>query len=125
MKSIKKLQKKMQQDPGKAMWTLAREMGIGMMTMKKALNKDLCYSSYKRHKGQLLTAKGQENCLTKAKKLLNKVKHSFELGVLWFFSGPVAQYIEQQVASLQSARSPALHEDQVPSNCEGLCMCFQ
>lgn len=41
-KFVKKLQKKVLQDPGKAMWTLAKEMN-GVATMKKALNKDLRY----------------------------------------------------------------------------------
>ena len=73
------------EDPGKGMRALAQEMGVAVSTMKLALNEDLRYHSYKRRKGQLLTEKARENRLTKAKKLLNKVKHPVESGTVWFF----------------------------------------
>lgn len=83
--------KKVLWDPGKAMWTLVKEMGLKAVTIKKALNEDLPCFSYKRCKGQLLTTKAQENCLMKAKKLLNNVKHPNDPGMLWFFPDSKAQ----------------------------------
>ena len=57
---------------------LSRERNVSASTMRLALNEDLCYYSYKRRRGQLLTEKARENRLTKGKKLLSKVKHPAE-----------------------------------------------
>ena len=54
--------------------------------MKLALNEDLRYFPYKRRRGQLLSEKALENCLTKGKELLSKVKHPAEPQTIWFFS---------------------------------------
>ena len=53
--------------------------------MKLALNEDLHYYSYKHHRGQLLPEKACENRLTKAKKLLSKLKHPAKPQTIWFF----------------------------------------
>ena len=55
-KFVKQLQDKVIEDPGKRIRALAREMGVGIATMKMALNEDLRYFSYKRRKGQLITS---------------------------------------------------------------------
>ena len=69
--------------------------------MKLVLNEDLYYHLYKRCKGPILRAKANVNPLTKAKKLLNKLRQPAELGMIWFFfyeknflPGPVAQHLE-------------------------------
>ena len=74
--------------------TQASELGLHCVsltasasTMKPALNEDLCYHSYERHRGQLLTEKACANRLTKWKKLLSKVKHPAEPQTIKFFSG--------------------------------------
>ena len=52
---IQELQEKVIQDPSKGIRVLSSEMGVGVATMKMALNEDLRYFSYKRRKGQLIT----------------------------------------------------------------------
>ena len=63
---------------------LIQEMDVAVFTMKLALNEGR-YHSYKRRK-KLFKGKVQENRLTKAMKLLNKMKHPVELGTIWFLS---------------------------------------
>ena len=52
--------------PGEGIRSLAREINVGVATVKLALNEDLHYHFYKRHKGQLLIS--TSNHLKKAKK---------------------------------------------------------
>ena len=80
------MQKKVLKDPGKGIRPLARLMNIGVATMRQALNDDHRHSSCKRRQGQFLTAKTQNNGPKKGKQLLNKVEHSVEPGMFWFFS---------------------------------------
>ena len=65
---------------------LSHELNVSASTMKPALDEDLLFYSYKRHKGKLLTENASENRLTKGKKLLSKVKHPAEPQTIWFFS---------------------------------------
>ena len=78
---------KAREDPDKGIRSLAREMNVGAAPMKHALNDDIRYHSYQRHRGHLLTATAQNDRLKKAKQLLNKLKHAVEPWTLWFFSG--------------------------------------
>ena len=73
-------------DPGIGIMALSCELNVSASTMKLALNEDLCYRSYKRHRGQLLTEKARENRLTNGKKLLSNLKHPAEPQTIWFFS---------------------------------------
>ena len=110
---VKELQKKVQKDPGKGIRSLAREMNVGVTTMKRALNEDLRYHSYKMRKGQLLTDKARKNRLKKAKKLLNKVKHPVEPGTLWFFFDE-KNFCQDQLHNAQNNRWLAVSPHEVP-----------
>ena len=85
-KFLEDRQERVLKNPGIGIRALAREMNVSTSTMKLAPNEDLRYYSYKRCKGQLLTEKARENRLTKAKKLLSKVKHPAEPQIIWLFS---------------------------------------
>ena len=82
---LETLKQNVLEDPSIGIRALSRELNISPSTMKLALNEDLRYYSYKRRKGQSLTEKARENRLTKAKKLLSKVKYPAEAHIIWFF----------------------------------------
>ena len=46
----------------------SRELNVSASTIKLAFNKDYRCYSYKRCRGQLLTEKARENCLTNGEK---------------------------------------------------------
>ena len=71
------------ENPNKRIQTLAREIGVGVIAMKLALNEDFRYHLYKRPKGRILMA--QVNCLMKGKKLLNKLSYPVKSRMIWFF----------------------------------------
>ena len=81
---LKNMQKKFLEEPRNGIRSC--KLNVLVSIMKLALNKDLCYNSYKRHRAQLLTEKTHENRLTKGKKLLSKVKHPAEPQTIWFLS---------------------------------------
>ena len=110
---IQQLQDKVMENPSKGIRALAREMGVGDATMKLDLNEDLRYHSYKRRKGQILTANAKENRLTKAKKLLNKLTHPVEPGMIWFFSDE-KNFCQDQLHNTQNNRWLAYNPCDVP-----------
>ena len=83
---LETLKQKVLEDLSIGIRALSQDLNILPSTMKLALNEDLRYYSYKYRKGQLLTEKACENRLTKAKKLLSKVKHPAKAQTIWFFS---------------------------------------
>ncbi|KAG0724349.1 hypothetical protein GWK47_040789 [Chionoecetes opilio] len=68
------------------MRSIARELHVSEGTLRKCVQEDIRYKSYKMRKGQLLSAKMQENHFKKSKRMLNKLKHPLEKDMLWFFS---------------------------------------
>ena len=100
---IQQLQDKVMENPCKGFYTLMREMGIGITAMKLVLNENLCYYSYKRHKGQILTAKVKVNHLIKTKKLLNNLMHPFEPGIIWFLSNE-KNFCQDRLHTIQKNR---------------------
>ena len=91
------------EDPGIGIRVLSHELNVSASTMKLALNEDLRYHSYKRHRGQLLTEKACENRLTKGKKLLSKVKHPAQPPTIRFFSNE-KNFCQDQKHSTQNNR---------------------
>ena len=82
---VQELQKKVLEDPGNVIRSLVREKNVRVATMKLSLNEIRRHSSYKRRKGQVLTARAQDDHLKKARKLLNKLKRSQESETFGFF----------------------------------------
>ena len=82
---VQELQKNVLEDQGKVIRSLVREKNLRVATMKLSLN-EIRRHSYKRRKGQLLTARAQDDHLKKARKHLNELKRSQEPGTLGFFS---------------------------------------
>lgn len=65
---------------------IARDLQVSEGTIRTVVHEDIRYQSYVRRKGQFMSAKTQEQRLLRAKRLLNKLKHPEEPGLLWFFS---------------------------------------
>ncbi len=110
---LENLEQKVLEDPGIGIRALSRELNVSPSTMKHALNEDLRYYSYKRRKGQLLTEKTRQNRLTKAKKLLNKVKHPAEAQTIWFFSDE-KNFCQDQKHNTQNNRWLAYNPKNIP-----------
>lgn len=75
----------------KSMRTLARNLQGDDATFRRAVHKNLRQKSYMRMRGQFLSERIRENRFTRAKHLLNKLKHSTEKGILWF--SPIRKYL--------------------------------
>ena len=80
---VRELQKKMQYDPGRGRGfrSLAREMNIGVATVKLVLNENLRYHSCKMCEERLLIATALKT-FEEGKKLLNELKKSGRTGTL-------------------------------------------
>ena len=70
-----------------------RETGIRFITMKLALNKNVRYPSYRRLKVQFLTDGAKVKRMTKAKKLLNKLRYLVDSRLSPNFSLPNFLYV--------------------------------
>ena len=114
------------EDPGKVIRSLVKEKNAEVATMKLPLN-EIRRHSYKRRKGQLLTARAQDDHLKKARKLLNKLKRSQEPGTLGFFSEE-KNFCQDQLQNAQNSKWLAFSPPEVPritktrffSDCDGL-----
>lgn len=78
MQEFIKQQQEVLEDLAKGVWALVEETGVEVATIKLALNEVLCYFTNKQHKAQLIMVQIKENHLTRAKKLVNKLKHPVE-----------------------------------------------
>ena len=77
--------KKIDENPGKSMRSLAKEMGVHHKTISKVIRKDLGLKSYSLRTSHLLTDDIMERRAIKAAALLNNMKHE-TAGMLRFFS---------------------------------------
>ena len=112
-KFLENLQKKVWEDPGIGIRALSHELNVSDSTMKLALNEDLCYYSYKHHRGQLLTEKACENHLTKGKKLMSNVKHPAVSQTICFFSYK-KNFCQDQNLNTQNNRWLAYSPNDIP-----------
>jgi DNA-binding Lrp family transcriptional regulator len=80
------LQNLVDEDPGRSMRSLARELGISEKTVRKKMTEDIRYKSYALRKGQFMSEGTKERRLEKAKMLLNRLKKPSSNGQLVFFS---------------------------------------
>jgi transposase-like protein len=83
---VESLQVLLDQDPGRSMRSLARELGVSARTVRRKVEQDIRYKSYALRKGQFLSQATKEKRFQKARKLLNKLNKPSENGQLIFFS---------------------------------------
>jgi hypothetical protein len=74
------------ENPGKSMRNLAKDLQVSEGTIRNVLHQDLGYKSCVLKRIQFMSIETQENRSTPAKRLLNKLKHPEEQECLWFFS---------------------------------------
>jgi AraC-like DNA-binding protein len=74
------------QNPGRSMRSLARELGVSEKTVRNRMQQDIRYKSYAMRRGQFMNQVTKERRLEKAKLLLNKLKNPAANGQLIFFS---------------------------------------
>jgi hypothetical protein len=80
------IQELVNQDPGRSMRSMARELGLANSTVQKKMTLEIHYKSYALRKGQFMNAATKERRLAKAKLLLNRLKVPAANGQLIFFS---------------------------------------
>ncbi|QQP53619.1 Uncharacterized protein FKW44_006153 [Caligus rogercresseyi] len=88
-------------------------VGVGNTTIQVCIKEDLRYNFYKRRKGQILTEKAQQNRLSKAQELLNKLKHPVHNETLWFFSDE-KNFTQDQKHNSQNNRWCVKNPHEVP-----------
>ena len=77
---VKVLQKKVRNDPGKGIRSLAREIDVRVATVNLVLSEDLRHHSCTRGKGELLTTTAQNNLPKIAEELLKQAETSRRKG---------------------------------------------
>ena len=73
-------------NPGRSMRSIARELNVSDSTVRKVVKKKLKRKSFALKKGQFMNAATKERRLEKAKKLFGRIKRPAERGALIFFS---------------------------------------
>ncbi len=104
------LEAKIKANPTSSTRNLAKELGVGKTTIKRAVN-DLGLKSYVRRHRQLLTEKNKEDRVTKCKKIINWLKH--HPSTVLIFSDKKMWTVDQS-RNRQNDRYLASSPDQVP-----------
>jgi hypothetical protein len=72
--------------PDRSFRSIAKELNVSHATVISCVNKDLWCKSYCMQTGQFMSEAMKARRLLKSVKLLNKLKHPKDPGMLWFFS---------------------------------------
>ena len=83
---VQRVQNIIDANPGTSMRAISRDLQVSEGTIRNVVHEDIRYKSYVMRKGQFMSAHTQEQRLLRAKRLLNKLKHPEEPGMLWVFS---------------------------------------
>lgn len=110
---IAKVQEMVDNDPSQSMNALSKELGVAYGTIHRTIHEDLRYRSYVLKRGQFMDKAMQERRLTKAKKLLNEVKHPEKTNLLRFFSDE-KNFDQDQKVNRRNDRWLCKYPDDVP-----------
>ena len=83
---IRHVQNIIDEDPRKTIRSIAKDLQVSEGTIRNVVHKDIRYKSYVMRRGQFMSERTQESRLIRSKRLLNKLKHPQEPGMLVFFS---------------------------------------
>jgi len=83
---INRIQEIINEDPGKSMRYIVKEMNMSDETIRKIVAEDIRYRSYIVRRGQFITQQTKERLFEKVKNLLAKLKNSKDKRPLIFFS---------------------------------------
>lgn len=111
--TVGKIQEIINQDPGRSMRSIAKEMEMSNATIRKIVHEDLRYHSYVLRRGHFMMQQTKERRLEKAKKLLSKLKNSKEKNPLIFFSDE-KNFQQDQVVNKRNNRWLCMDVNEVP-----------
>ena len=99
--------------PDRSFRSMAKELNVSHATIISCVNEDLRCKSYRMQTGQFLSEAMKARRLLKSVKLLNKLKHPKDPGMLWFFSDE-KNFCQDQVHNRQNHRWVAMCPKDVP-----------
>lgn len=111
---VSRVQSVIDENPGKSMRSLGRELQVDEATIRRVVHEDLRYTSYAMRRGQFMSEITKVNRLTRAKRLLNKLKHPEEPGMIWFFSDE-KNFVQDQKVNRKNDRWLCKTPDDVPT----------
>lgn len=83
---INSVQAAINEEPGKSIRALDRELQVEETTIRRVVHEDFRYKSIRDAERTIYVRENQEDLSDKDQALLNKLKYSEEPGMLWFFS---------------------------------------
>lgn len=110
---ISRIQDMINEDPGRSMRSIARELKMSDSTVRTIVNEDIRYKSYVIRRGQFLSDQLKERRLEKAKKLLSKLKNPKEKNPLIFFSDE-KNFQQDQIVNRKNNRWLCENAHEVP-----------
>lgn len=111
---INAIQSAIDESPGKSMRALAKDFQVDEATIRRVVHEDLRYKSYVIRRGQFMSQKTRENRVIRARRLLNKLKHPEEPGILWFFSDE-KNFVQDQKVNRRNDRWLCQTAGEVPT----------
>ena len=93
--------------PDRSFRSIAKELNVSDFTIRQCVNEDLRCKSYRLQTGQFLSEGMKNRRLVKSVKLLNKLKHPKDPGMLWFFSDE-KNFCQDQLYNRQNHRWVAM-----------------
>lgn len=109
---IRKVQEMIDEDPTRSYRQMAEDLNCTHTTIKHCIREDLQCRSYRRQTGQFLSDSMKERRLAKSVKLLSKLKHPKEPGMIWFFSDE-KNFCQDQLVNRQNDRWIAANAHEV------------
>ena len=111
---VNSVQAAIDENPGKLMRALTNELEVDKSTIRHVAQEDLHYKSYVMQRGQFMSDRSKVNCLTRAKRLLNKLKHPEKPGMIWFFSDE-KNFVQDQKVNRKNDQWLCKRPDEVPT----------
>jgi transposase len=110
---INEVQKLIDDDPGRSMRSIARELDVCERTIRRVVEEDIHYKSYVLKKGQSLSDSTKKRRFEKAKLLLNRLKNPSTRDQLIFFSDEKV-FVQDQVVNRRNSRWLCFDKKEVP-----------
>ena len=111
---VRKLQRKINKDPGRPIRRLAADLGVDEKTIRNYLKLHIRYKSYKMRKGQFMSDSTKATRFEKAKKLLNKIKNLGKKKTTLIFFSDEKNFTQDQKVNKQNDRWLCEVPEEVP-----------
>ena len=110
---VEELQNAIDEDPGKSMRCLARELNVCEGTVRKCVHEDIRYKSYALKRHQYMDEPTKERRADKAARLLVRLKHPHDTNQLIFFSDE-KNFCQDQKVNKRNDRFLCSDAEEVP-----------